>query len=181
MNSPTILDYITAAGAIATPILVLLLGGLGWIIKNRFDQAIKREEALRVNRIEVYNQILEPYIVMFMKPEHLAKDQKYKGKTTEVIISEIINTVSYRQAAFRLAIMGSDNVVKSFNNLMQFFFNENVKDAIVKDPTRPMVVLGDFLLEIRKSVGNDDTTIQSLEMLEWFITDIRKYKKNGKY
>jgi hypothetical protein len=64
---------------------------------------------------------------------------------------------------------------------MQFFYNNNMNEVTSKDPKKPMEVLGEFLLEIRKSVGNDDTTIQSLEMLEWLITDIRKYKKNGKY
>jgi len=180
-NQPTILDYVTAIGAITTPILVLLLGGLGWIVKNRFDKAIKREEALREDRVEIYNKILEPYIIMFMKPDILAKDPMYKDKSQETAISEILHSVSYRQTAFKLALMGSDEVVRAFNDLMQFFYNQDLKQVIVQDPKKPMAVLGDFLLEIRKSVGNDDTTIQNLEMLEWMITDIRKYKKNGKY
>jgi hypothetical protein len=113
MNQPTILEYITAIGSITTPILVLLLGGVGWVVKNRFDKAIKREEALREDRIAVYNKVLEPYTIMFMKPDLLAKDPEYKGKTVETAVSDVLHSVAHRQAAFKLALMGSDEVVQS--------------------------------------------------------------------
>jgi hypothetical protein len=181
METPTTLDVITAVGAIATPILVLVLGGLGWVIKSRIEKSIKQEEALRADRVAVYNQVLEPFIIMFMKEEFLRSDPKYKGKTKDMAIGETINSVSYRQAAFRLALMGSDSVLRAFNELMQFFYQPGVDVVIKSDPKRSMELLGDFLLEIRKSVGNETTTIQNLEMLEWFINDIRKFKKNGRY
>jgi len=37
-------------------------------------------------------------------------------------------------------------------------------------------LVGSFLLEIRKSMGNEATELDNWEMLEWFITDARKYR-----
>jgi len=41
--------------------------------------------------------------------------------------------------------------------------------------------LGTFLLEIRRSMGNEATKIDNWGMLEWFITDARQYKKTNTY
>ena len=38
-----------------------------------------------------------------------------------------------------------------------------------------------LLLEIRKSLGNENSEINALEMLEWKIKDLREYKQDGKY
>ena len=35
-----------------------------------------------------------------------------------------------------------------------------------------LAVFGDFLLAIRKSVGNEETRLDKIQMLEWLITDI---------
>jgi len=42
-------------------------------------------------------------------------------------------------------------------------------------------LLGNFLLEIRRSVGNETTKIKNYELLGWFIKDIETVinKENG--
>jgi len=35
---------------------------------------------------------------------------------------------------------------------------------------------GEFLRQMRVSVGNKGTKLDSLEMLEWLVTDIRQYQ-----
>jgi hypothetical protein len=187
-NTPTILDYISAIGAIATPILVLILSGIGWVVSNRIEKARQLEEKLRQDRIDTYNAVLEPYILMFAKDEGLPK--KYKGKTKEIILNEIMLSLEYKQAAFKLSLIGSDAVFRAYSNLMQFFFttdlkpvstDESAKENAEKRTLEGMRLLGVLLLEIRKSVGNDKTTFEPFEMLEFLITDIRKFRKNGKY
>ena len=37
-NSPTWLDYLSTIGALATPLLVLALTGIGWTIRNRWEK-----------------------------------------------------------------------------------------------------------------------------------------------
>lgn len=36
-------------------------------------------------------------------------------------------------------------------------------------------LLGQFLLEIRRSMGNEETKFTNWEMLEWFLKDARRY------
>jgi hypothetical protein len=177
MNAPTFLDYVTAIGAIATPVLVLVLTGVGWAIRNRFERAYELEEKLRDDRVCVYNEILEPFIILLTKDEAFESKKEYKGKSKIQIATEKIVSLSYRQTAFKLALMGSDDVVKSYNNLMQFFFNQDSEQKTNENTRRMLELLGNFLLEIRKSVGNQKTSLSNLEMLEWLITDIRRFKK----
>ena len=40
MNEKTWLDYLVVAGTIATPILVLLLSGIGWRLRNRLEREV---------------------------------------------------------------------------------------------------------------------------------------------
>jgi len=190
MSSPTTLEYITAIGAIATPILVLLLSGIGWYLGHQFEKARTREEHLRIRadeleeklrdyRTEIYNQILEPFIIVFTKDEGLPKE--YRGKNHMDAGSAKIISLDYKQAAFKLLLLGSDEVVKAYGNLMQFFYAMHAGEK--PDPTTQelMSLLGKLLLEIRRSVGNETTELHHLEMLEFMITDIRKFQVNGKY
>ncbi|MCY4186265.1 MAG: hypothetical protein OXD45_13265 [Rhodobacteraceae bacterium] len=84
-----------------------------------------------------------------------------------------MQSLEYRKTSFRLALIGSDGVVESHNDLLQYFFN-------LPDNSEPnqlnegMALLGKFLLEIRKSLGNEATKITRNGMLEWFIKDARK-------
>jgi hypothetical protein len=187
-NTPTILDYISAFGAIATPILVLILSGIGWVVSNRMEKARQLEEKLRQDRIDTYNAVLEPYILMFAKDEGLPK--KYKGKTKEIVLNEIMLSLEYKQAAFKLSLIGSDEVFRAYSNLMQFFFTNDLKSDSTDETAKKnnqertlegMRLLGVLFLEIRKSVGNEKTTFEPFEMLEFLITDLRKLRKNGKY
>lgn len=179
-TTPTFLEYLTAVGSIATPILVLILTGIGWTFQHRIERIRKLEELLRADRIGVYNKILEPFIILLTKNEGLANQNKYKGKSKSDIAGEIILSTEYRQAAFQLALMGTDGVVRAYNDLMQFFYKHPAttvssdKDKV--DATREMMGLfGRLLLEIRKSVGNEKTSLKNMEMLEWLITDIKQF------
>jgi hypothetical protein len=62
---------------------------------------------------------------------------------------------------------------------MQFFFNLGNQATTPSEEitVKWMALLGQFLLEIRRSMGNETTTLDSWGMLEWFITDARKYRR----
>ncbi len=67
--------------------------------------------------------------------------------------------------------MGSDGVVKAYNELMQHFYRQGDESTKAPDHQHTMNLLGGFLLEIRKSMGNESTKLDYLQMLEWFITE----------
>jgi hypothetical protein len=177
MNSPHLLEYLTAIGAVATPILVLVLTAIGWTIRSRLERRFDLEDKLREDRIATYNKILEPYIILFMTDAAWQADSKNKGKNKYQVAERKLRSLEYRQEGFRLSLVGSDEVVKAYNNLMQYFFQrgENAAQPTEGDLKKMLSLMGTLLLEIRRSMGNEATALNNWEMLEWFLTDARKY------
>ncbi|KYK76300.1 hypothetical protein [Aggregatibacter actinomycetemcomitans] len=179
----TWLDFLTAIGSIATPLLVLLLTAVGWKVRQSIEHKTKLEEKLRDERIEIYHQILEPYIIMLMTDAAWKSDPKNKGKDKFIIGTTKLLSLEYRKVSFRLSLIGSDEVVKAFNNLYQYFYNttdnsESTEQSNLTDKAKEMMsLIGLLLLEIRKSMGNETTELNQWDMLEWFITDARKMKE----
>ncbi len=170
-------DYLTATGAVATPLLVLLLGAIGWRIRTSLDRQFALEDKLRESRIETYNNILEPFIILLMSEAAWLSDKKNKGKDKRQIALSMLLSLSYRTTGFKLSLVGSDAVIQSYNDLMQFFFNTNEDDKLTENDYKKILhMLGRFLLEIRRSMGNEATKLDSWDMLEWFIVDARKLR-----
>lgn len=187
---PTWLSYVTAISSIITPILVLLLTGIGWIIKTSIEterqketkevERIKElEDKLRNDRIEIYNALLEPFFILFTTDSVFSQDPKYKGKKKDELSIGKMLTVDYRKVGFKLSLLADDSVVRSYNQLMQFFYHaeENTDELEIKT-SHWIKLLGDLLLEIRKSMGNQATELSNWEMLEWFMTDVKAMKEN---
>ena len=179
METKIWIDYVTAIGSIATPILVLVLTAIGWTIRTNLQRKIELEDKLRNDRVEIYNIILEPFIMLLTPKKAWQSDIKNKNKDKDQIAVNLMLTMEYRKKAFQLSLVANDEVVKSYNNLMQYFYSrsEEVESKpSISELKDMMSLLGKFLLEIRKSTGNETTKLDNWEMLEWFITDVRKYK-----
>ena len=181
MVEKTWIDYLSAIGSVATPILVLILTGVGWKYRQSIERRIKLEEKLREDRIEIYNAILEPFIILLMSDAAWQSDKKNKNKDKNQIAVNQMLSLDYRKVSFKLSLVGSDDVVRSFNNLMQYFYNQSGdgQNPDMGNLREMMSLLGTFLLEIRKSMGNEATKIDNWGMLEWFLTDARKLKSGA--
>jgi hypothetical protein len=181
-----LLDYATAIGSTVTPILVLLLTGIGWHIKAKLErnrdegskaQARIREleDKLRADRIETYNQLLEPFFVLFTTDAIFANDPKFKGKSKDQLSIGKMLTVEYRKVGFKLSLIADDAVVRAYNKLMQFFYKgEHLGlsgDELLIKTSQWIKLLSELLLEIRKSMGNQHTSLTNWEMVEWFMSD----------
>lgn len=171
------IDYVVAVGAVATPVLVLLLTGVGWRLRRSFERQHELEDKLREKRIEIYNQILEPFIILLTSDLAWQHDKQNKGKDKDEIALAKLLSLEYRRHAFKLALIGSDEVVRAYNDLMQFFFNNDGSEATDENLKAMLALLGTFLLQIRKSMGNESSKLTNWQMLEWFITDARKLAK----
>lgn len=193
---PTTLESIAAIGSIVTPFLIAALSaGILWF-QRRADAAQQREEeqreraqrleeGMRADRIEVYDAILEPFIVMFAdvrgETNTGGRRQKGKGQPKRSAL-EIMRSTEYRTAAFKLSLFASDDVVWAFNNLMQFAYQmpDSTESNSPSDDSNPqgtielLRIFGELLLSIRKGVGNEDTQVGEFEMLEWLIIDLRQ-------
>ncbi|MSM40749.1 MAG: hypothetical protein GJT30_14125 [Geobacter sp.] len=173
------IDYVTAVGAVATPLLVLLLTGIGWTIRRNQERQHDLEDKLREKRIEIYNQILEPFIILLTSDMAWQHDKQNKGKDKNDVALGKLLSLDYRRQAFKLALVGSDEVVQAYNDLMQFFFSQEENPQATEEHLKSMLsLLGSFLLQIRKSMGNETSKLTNWQMLEWFITDARKHAKS---
>lgn len=171
------LDYLVAVGTIATPIIVSLFGVMVWKYQQAIERRIRLEEQLRDDRIETYNLILEPFIILLMSDKAWASDPQHRKKDKFTVGTSKLLSLEYRRTSFRLSLIGSDSVVSSYNDLMQHFFQgPDTSSFSVNDHKEVVSLLGSFLLEIRKSMGNESTKIDKWGMLEWFIKDIRNVR-----
>jgi len=171
------LDYVTAIGSIATPIMVLALTALGWRMRHRLDRRLALEDKLRADRIDTYNQILEPFIILLMSDAAWETDKQNRGRNKNDVAGAKLLSLDYRKQAFKLSLVGSDAVVAAYNNLMQYFYAQgNAASPSSGDPREMMALLGTFLLEIRRSMGNEATKLTNWQMLEWFLTDARTWR-----
>lgn len=169
------LSYIIALSQVATPMLVLLLTAAGWRLRQKIERRIELENRLREERVEAYNQILEPFIILLMTDAAWRHGNQNKGKDKHDLAMSKLMSLEYRKTASKLSLIAPDPVVRGYNNLMQFYYDlASVERDAAQGAKASMALLGDFLLEIRRSMGNEATTLTSLEMLEWFLTDARK-------
>ena len=148
---------------VAAPLLVALGGLAAWFIQSRVEQVRATEERLTAERRKVYAEILEPYIRMFAG----VKSGEGVKEATEKILS-----FEYRKTSFELGLVGSDDVVRAYNDMMQFFFKAANEDG--QDSSQGILLWGALLLEIRRSLGNKDTKLDALDMLRCMITDIER-------
>lgn len=147
---------------LGAPILVAIGGIISWFFKSRKEELQTIEERALERRIETYNQILHPIIVLFST----GVNQKLKDEAVAQI-----GSVEYRKAAFNLITFGSDEMVKNYNEMMQAFF----KGEAEKDPKNTMRKFAAFILSIRKDVYNKNTKLKDWDMLKFMITDIEKF------
>lgn len=162
MNEQNILTLITALGA---PILVFIGGLISWFFKTKKEELKAIEERALEKRIDTYNKILNPFIILFAAKEN----QKMKDKALDEITS-----IDYRKAGFNLITFGSDEMVNAYNEMMQGFY----KGEASENPNETMKKFANFLLSIRKDVYNKDTKLKNWDMLKFMITDIEKIVNN---
>jgi len=170
MTFDIITNVISVLSALAVPIVVLLIG-------NNFAKKTALEKSLHDKRVPLYNELLEPLIVLNTPDDATDKDRKYKGKSNSDIAIQIIKTTEYNKKMFEMGLIAPDSVIRAFNKFYQYFYSTDGDF----DTETVMNLWGNILLEIRKSMGNNKTELHPFEMLEWKLKDISTFKKNGKY
>ncbi|NOY73950.1 MAG: hypothetical protein GXP14_16540 [Gammaproteobacteria bacterium] len=178
MEEKNWIDYAVAIGSIATPILVIILTAVGWKFRMSLERKNELDNKLRDDRIDTYNKILEPFIIMLMSDAAWESDKKNKGKDRNDFATNKMLSLEYRRLGFKLALMAPDSLVKSYNDLMTYLYNieetgADKKDTFLHDMLK---LLGTFLIEIRKSMGNETTKLDYWDMCEWWMSDTRKLK-----
>jgi hypothetical protein len=127
---------------------------------------------MREDRIKVYYGILEPFILMLMTQAAWESEPKNRGKNKMEIATRMLLSLEYRQLAFRLSLIGSDPVVDAYIEFTRYFSSRDPAAPAGREEARMTIrLLSRFLLEIRRSMGNDQTIINQRQMVEWFVAD----------
>lgn len=147
-------------------ILVVAIGGGGifnLVVKARLDELHEINERLTTERRKIYADILAPYIKLFAA---ISRDE-----LNRVDLKQQITSDEYKKAIFELGLLGSDEVVRAYNALMQYFFKLAASEK--QDMRETIRLWGGLRLEIRKSLGNKKTKLNAFDMLRGEITDIK--------
>ena len=150
---------------------LLLIGGLigglvVWTYRQSLERKMRLEQDLRGDRVDLYYQIIEPFVLLLTSSDAWTKDN---GK----MAMSMLASVAYRTAAFKLRLVANDNVLRTYDRLMEYFAQASADAAEgVSQGRRETTIdrLGGFLLAIRKSIGNEATEMTRPEMVEWILS-----------
>ncbi len=153
---------------LVTPLVAALVGYGVWYFQSRLEALRREQERLHDDRRKVYSDVLEPFVRIFAG----IKNPKENQKALQHMLS-----VEYKRTAFDFSLIGADDVVRSFNDLMQYVYSFDAEADEKPDPSKLMRLWGAFLLEIRRNVGNPKTKLTPADMLRSQIKDIDKIIK----
>ena len=126
---------------------------------GKVNQAI--EEKIWDNKRGAYNIILAPIFKVFTGDDN-AKRQALK----------IIKSPEYISAGFDLVIYGNEQVVKAYNELMQFTYKLELTGGSM---TGIMEYYGKLILAIRNDLIDDNVNLNWKDMLRFKIKDIDRF------
>ena len=144
-------------------LVALIFGAIGWFLKSGIESRRRAEESLREERATTYTDILMPFARLFV-------DLSEKGQKDAI---QEIKSLEYRNRAFRLMLLGSDEVVQAWNQMWGIVYQ--IETGTV-DTVDILKRFGDVLLSIRKGLGNSKTKLINKDMLKWMIKDIDTIK-----
>jgi len=153
---------------LVTPLVAALVGFGVWYFQSRLEALRREQERLHDDRRKVYTDVLEPFVRIFAG----VKNPKENQKALQQLLS-----VEYKRTAFEFSLIGVDDVVQAFNDLMQYVYSFDAEADKRPDSSELMLRWGRFLLEIRRNVGNSKTKLTPADMLRSQIKDIHKMIK----
>lgn len=152
-----ILIWIQSLGPL---VLVAIVGVVFWFIQQRAVEFRAIEESLKEERRKTYATMLDPFIKIFTD----------NSEKELAIVKKALTSYEHKKAAIELNLFSPDDVIRAHNDLMQHFYNpadlpEKQRTKITAD------LLGKFLLEIRKSLGNKKSKLDQFDMLRSMLKD----------
>jgi hypothetical protein len=147
------------------PLVGAIVGFGVWYLQSRLEAIRREQERLHDDRRKVYADVLEPFVRIFAGIRN--------PKENQAALQHMLS-VEYKRTAFEFSLIGADDVVKSFNDLMQYVYRLEVEAEEKRNPRELLRLWGVFLLEIRRNVGSPKTRLTATEMLRSQIKDIDK-------
>jgi len=151
-------NIVVSVLAVLSPLLVLLLGFVGWLYQHERERREAVEHQLSEHKYKAYIQVLD---IFFGLMKTIKADRKIKqAKLTNQMID----------ASKDLMVYGSDEVVRIYQQWLQ--------DAR-EGKAGGLIWFGDLVVAIRRDMGHAKTKITSDQILRQLVTDYDEAKLQG--
>lgn len=130
------------------PILLVLLGGVGWLYRHEKEKRLEIEKQLSVKKYDVYVRLLTVFF-------NILKQVK-KGQSTNA--DKLVDTMI--EIKKDIIIFGSDEVLNNF-------FNWEKKSQSKES----LKALSELVISVRRDMGNPKTKITSNDFLKSLVQD----------
>ncbi len=151
------LNIIISVLAALSPILLVILGGIGWLYRHEKERREAVERQLSEHKYKTYITLLDIFFDVMKATK--------AGKTIDQIdlVDRMFDTNK------NLILYGSDNVVNTYQKWLG-----SAREGKVK-----LGQFGEIIISIRQDMGNPKTKITSEEVLRQFIVDYEDAKAKG--
>ena len=153
---------------IVQAIIPIGVGIAVWYLTSTLESIRRETEKLQDERRKIYMQVLDPYIRILTGINNPSETKKALNQ---------IKTFDYRRVSYELNMMGSDDVVRAMNSLMQHIYSLD-REGTSGKPEAMLVYWGGVLLAIRRDLGNNKTGLTEVDMLRGQIKDIDQLIKS---
>lgn len=130
------------------PILLVLLGGVGWLYKHEKEKRLEVEKQLSVKKYDVYVRLLTVFFNILKRVK--------KGQPTNA--DKLVDTMI--EIKKDIIIFGSDEVLNNFFNWEK---KSHSKESLK--------ALSELVISVRRDMGNPKTKITSNDFLKSLVQD----------
>lgn len=156
---------VVLVGLKASLIWTAILGGIAWLVRHEVEKKRELTRLLSERKREQYEKFQD-----FVLSNMGTSDGDAPG----------VDPQMYRQWSLRLSLVGSDEVVKAWNVVRLFAYEDPPQETEEEKKARMLTmfrVWGDLLLEMRKDAGHADTKLKRSDLYATFVNDIAQYRE----
>jgi hypothetical protein len=148
-------------------VVIAVIPAAGWLIEHRLQAARAAEHRLYEARRVLYQDILKPYTEVFQAIGAKPANAGELARKAQIHLA----SADHRIRINELMMMGSDQVIESFNRLVRFQIEVRAGELEEK-PGDVLWLWSDLLLAIRKDVGDPRTNLSAPAMIEGWVQDM---------
>lgn len=160
--------------AAASPFLLLVVAGLGWLYRHEREKRRELESRLDSKKSEIYHSYIENASRIFVK-------ETIKEQRDGVSQSKIFDVAKKNNELSRLLLIyGSKEVITAQAEYMEFMFRGGQKDeenpyALVH---AHLSFIARLMTAMRRELGHSSPEVSVEEIGKLFITDYHSFKKS---
>lgn len=163
----TIWGLVNLIGLQASLIWTAIIGAMGWAVQSSVRQKQEYQRLLAEQKRLQYFEFLD-----FLNEFASASLESPESTSPERLLQ-------LRRWSLRLTMIGSDEVVKAWNQAKGVGLIDTNRQRADDQETRTLAILsawGGLWLAMRKDCGHFDTKLTVFDMLASFVNDIESYR-----